>query len=242
MRLFPPPVFPSNDMEARNRNSDKFELGSLTNVVVAHDFLCPWCYVGWFHAKRLTQEFGLTLDWRGFELMPPEMEYTPSPPKPVDPDAPPAPPPAPSRFELFAVAEGITMPTPRPPFTRTHNALLGAEWARSLGDPAAFDTYNDAVYKAFWEQCADIADVDVLAALADGAGLSGAACADSVRAKRWEENITPYDDEAYRVGIRHVPSFIFNGEELLAEAPYADLARAAERFLIRAEKFTGKAG
>ena len=26
-------------------------------VTIAHDYLCPWCWVGFFQAKRLKEEF-----------------------------------------------------------------------------------------------------------------------------------------------------------------------------------------
>jgi predicted DsbA family dithiol-disulfide isomerase len=240
MRSFPPPVFPSTDQEARNYKSDKFELGSLTHIVLAHDYLCPWCWIGFLHSRRLTEEYGVTFDWRGFELVPPRMDYTPAPPKPVDPNEPPAPPKPPTRFDLFVQAEGFVMPSPRPAFTRTHNALLGAEWAFLELGPQGFDLYNEAIYRGFWEKREDIANVDVLARLAGDAGLDSSALVAAVTEQRYENNIVPYDDDAYAVGIRHVPTFLFNGEEKLAEAPYADLARATERFLVRAEKFKGK--
>jgi hypothetical protein len=65
---------------------------------------------------------------------------------------------------------------------------------------------------------------------------------DSIRADRYTENIVPFDDEAYAAGIRHVPTFIFGAEEVLAEANYTDLAHAAERFLFRLERHRGKKG
>jgi predicted DsbA family dithiol-disulfide isomerase len=233
----PPPVALTGDPDERNYKSPNFIIGSLTTITLAHDYLCPWCWIGFLHAQRLTAEFGVTFDWRGFELVPPSMAHTPAPPKPADPDAPPKPP---SRFDLFVEAEGYVMPSPRPKFTRTHHALLGAEYAHALGSQA-FDRYNEAVYRAFWERCEDISDLTVLQRLASDAGLDGSALVAAIEDGRYENQVVPFDDDAYRIGIRHVPTFFFNAEEKLAEAPYADLARATERFLVRSEKFRGKA-
>lgn len=246
----PPPIALTGDPDGRNYQSDKFEWGSLTTITLYHDMLCPWCWVGFFHAQKLTQEFSVTFDWRGAELIPPGMAYEPGPPKPApDPNAPPPPsvqalrePPTPtpaSRFDLFAEAEGIAMPSPRPPFARTHHALLGGEWANAQG-PEVFDVYNEAVYRAFWEKRANIAEVSVLGEIAASVGLDAVALQESIKSGQYENNIIPFDDDAYAMGIRHVPTFLFNAEEKLAEAPYADLARATERFLIRAEKFRAK--
>ena len=125
---------------------------------------------------------------------------------------------------------------PRPPFTRTHNALLGCEWAHTQGHDA-FDAYNEGVYRAFWQHRADIADINILRGIAENAGLDADGLQKSIESGEFENHIIPFDDTAYALGIRHVPTFLFNGEEKLAEAPYADLARATERFLLRAEKF-----
>ncbi|MES2465584.1 MAG: DsbA family protein [Armatimonadota bacterium] len=237
----PPPLELSGHSDERNYKSDHFTLGSLTSITLYHDFLCPWCWVGFLQAKRLAAEYRLAFDWRGAELMPANLPHTPAPPKPVDPGAPPPPPAAKSRFDLFVESEGFVMPTPRPPFVRTHNALLGAEWARAEG-PEAFDAYNEAVYRAYWEQGLDISDPEVLRSLADSHGLNGAALTESIRAERYAENILPFDDDAYATGIRHVPTFIFGAEEFLAEANYTDLAHAAERFLFRLERHRAKKG
>ncbi len=126
------------------------------------------------------------------------------------------------------------MPAPRPAFARSHRALLGAEFARVAG---RFDAYNETVYRAYWEEREDISEPAVLERLAARAGLDAAAFSDAVNAERFAENIVPFDDEAYATGIRHVPTFLFGAEEKMAEANYADLAHAAERFLVRAKKF-----
>ncbi len=231
MMTFPPLIAPSGDPQERNRKSDQFQLGTLTSVVLIHDYLCPWCWVGFLHARRLADEFGLVFDWRGFELIPPGMDFSAPPPRPAESDAPPRPP---GRFEQFLVEEGIEMRSPRPAFARSHRALLGAEFARAENK---FDAYNEAVYRAYWEERHDISDPAVLERLAATASLDPAAFSASVNTERFAENIVPFDDEAYALGIRHVPTFLFGAEEKLAEANYSDLAHAADRFLARAKKF-----
>jgi len=231
MRI-PPPFELTGAPQERDYTSPDFKLSSLTTITLVHDYLCPWCWIGFLHARRLQEEFGVTFDWRGAELVPPSMNYTPAPRKEPDPNEPPKPK---GRFDLFVESEGYVMPEPRPAFVSTHNALLAAEWVW-LEAQDGFERYNEAVYRAYWEQRRDIADVEVLAGIADSVGLSGAALADSVRDGRYENHVVPFDDTAYSIGIRHVPTFLFNAEELLAEAPYTDLARATERFLIRVER------
>lgn len=209
-------------------------LGALTTITIWHDFLCPWCYVALIQAEKLKAEFGVTFDWRGAELFPPALNFQPGPPKPVDPNAPPAPK---TRFDLFVEAEGIVMPTPRPHFANMHSALLASEYVtiEHGADPA--DRFIAALYRAYWERQEDIGDHAVIARVAESVGVPSDALLESVASGKYEANILGFDDDAYAAGIRHVPTFVFGGEERLAEAPYASLAHATERFLIRLEKY-----
>ena len=234
MMFPPPPVSLTGTPDERNHESPRFALGSLTTITLAHDYICPWCWVGFLHARRLKEEYGVTFDWRGFELIPPGMDLTPAPPRPADPNAAPRPP---GRFDLFLQTEGIEMPSPQPSFVRSHAALLGAEFAQAEG---CFDAYNEAVYRAYWERREDISDLAVLGKLALEAGLSDTALIEAVQSERHAENVVPFDDPAYALGIRHVPTFLFGAEEKLAEANYNDLAHATERFLFRVQRLKGK--
>ncbi|MBC8139072.1 MAG: DsbA family protein [Fibrella sp.] len=209
-------------------------LGTLTTITLWHDFLCPWCWVAWVQAEKLKAEFGVTFDWRGAELFPPALNHKPAPPKSVDPDAPPAPK---TRFDLFVEAEGIAMPTPRPHFADMHSALLASEYVAVEHSAETANAFIAAIYRAYWERQADVADRAILAQIAESVGVPASPMRESVASEQYAENILGFDDDAYAAGIRHVPTFVFGGEERLAEAPYTSLAHATERFLIRLEKY-----
>lgn len=201
------------------------------NVTIAHDYLCPWCWVAFFQAKRLREEFPqLRQVWRGFELLPEELgplpDYTP---QPKDPDAPP------SRFDLFSQTEGAPVPDGRTiGVVRTHNALEGAAYAQDKA-PERFDAYNEAVYRAFWERSEDISDLEVLGRLAEGAGLDKAEFLQAVSTKAYYDEIVRFDDDAYAADVTHVATFIFRGERC-AEAPYSTIRDLAQRYLIWYDK------
>lgn len=203
-------------------------------VTICHDYLCPWCWVGFFQAQRLREEFPqIKQVWRGYELLPEELGPLPDyKPQPKDPDAPPAPP---SRFELFSQAEDAPVPEGRTiGVIRTHNALEGAAYAQDK-EPERFNAYNEAVYRAFWEQSEDISDLDVLGRLAEGAGLDRAAFLQAVSSKAYYDKIVRFDDDAYAADVTHVPTFLFRGERC-AEAPYPIIRDLAQRYLIWYDK------
>lgn len=200
-------------------------------VTIAHDYLCPWCWVGFIQAGRLREEYPqIKQVWRGFELLPEELGPLPDfKPQPPDPDAPP------SRFELFSRAEGAPVPAGRTiSVVRTHSALEGAAYAQDKA-PEHFGAYNEAVYRAFWEHSEDISDLEVLGRLAEGAGLDRAAFLQAVSSKAYYDEIVRFDDDAYAADVTHVPTFLFRGERC-AEAPYSAIRDLAQRYLIWYDK------
>jgi predicted DsbA family dithiol-disulfide isomerase len=204
---------------------------SKLTVIVAHDYICPWCWVGYFQAKRLEAEFPqITLDWRGYELLPEgRFEAPVFTPREPDPERPL------NRFELHAQSEGVPYNAYRPiGFVFSHNALEGAEYAKAQGK-LQFDHYNEGVYRAFWEQSKDISDVQVLANIASNSGLNRDDFVSALHEKRFNDLIVPFDDEAYADDITHVPTFKFRGERA-AEAPYAIIRNLTERFLTWYDK------
>jgi predicted DsbA family dithiol-disulfide isomerase len=199
-------------------------------VTVAHDYLCPWCWVGFFQAQKLQQEFPqIRLDWVGYELLPEELGPLPEyKPRPRDPSRPR------DRFETFAAAEGVPLHERTIGVVRTHNPLEGAEYVKEKA-PERFDAYNEAVYRAYWERSEDISDLDVLGAIARDAGLDRADFVAAVSAKAYYDKIVRFDDDAYARDVTHVPTFLFRGERC-AEAPYDTIRDLARRFLIWYDK------
>ena len=200
-------------------------------VTLCHDYLCPWCWVGFFQAKKLREEFPqIRQEWSGFELLPEELGPLPDfQPPPKDPSAPP------SRFELFSQAEGAPVPEGRTiGIVRTHFALEGAAYVQDK-EPERFDAYNEAVYRAFWERSEDISDLDLLGRLAEGAGVDKSQFLQAVSTKAYYDQIVRFDDNAYAADVTHVPTFIFRGERC-AEAPYSTIRDLAQRYLIWNDK------
>ena len=195
-------------------------------VIIAHDYLCPWCWIGLFQAKRLKEEFPeIEQDWRGFELLPESLGPLPEyKPRQRDPNAPP------SRLQVLAALDGIPIPENRTiGVVRTRLALLGAEYVKE-NVPELFDAYNEGVYRAFWEHSRDISRGEVLRDIAAKSGVDGGALLDSILAGRYADRIVEFDDDARAADITHVPSFVFRGERC-AEAPYSCIRGMAERFI-----------
>lgn len=196
----------------------------MPELIVAHDYICPWCWVAWQQAKWFKAEFpSISLVWKGFELLPEGMEYNPPPP---DPDAE-RKPPTPSRLELLLIADGLTLPEKKRPFSRSRLALEGAEFAFEYWKA---DAYHEAVYHSYWEEDQDIADREVLREFARRAGLNIQSFDQAIDDRRYRERVIEFDEPAYRAGIWNVPTWEFP-ERWIAEQPYKVVTEYADRFV-----------
>lgn len=192
-------------------------------IPVAHDFICPWCWVGFLQAKRLKEEFGAEIDWLGYELFPDELEWPdwkagdpPPPNKPI----------VPTRFELMLAAERMTMPgAERPQKMRTHNAHEAIEFAKTEG---VADALIEALYRAYWQQGVEINNPAVLRTLAEGIVKDLDGLSEAIATRKFKENIVGFDDPAYALGVYNVPTFFIDGGRY-AEQPYTALVAAVPK-------------
>lgn len=188
-------------------------------IPVAHDYICPWCWIALIQTQRLEEELGVSFDWTGYELMPENLPWG-TPAAPVEPD--PRRAPTPTRMELAYAASGMQPPTVvRPKQMRSHNALEAAEHAKAQG---VFDVFNDRMYRALWEDGREISSLDVIRELGSDL-MDGDELVRAVEEKRYNDKIVPFDDQAYAAGIFNVPTFTIDGKKY-AEQPYAILERA----------------
>lgn len=195
-------------------------------VIIAHDYLCPWCWIGFFHAKLLKEEFPqIKQVWKGYELLSeslgPLPEYKRREP---DPNAPK------SRLEQLSELDNIPLIRNRTiGAVRTKSSLMGAEYFQDR-HPELFDKYNEAVYRSFWQHSEDISDLDILTKIAGEAGADPSDFLQAIASNRYAQCVVEFNNGAYADDVTHVPSFIFRGERC-AEAPYHTIREMALRFL-----------
>lgn len=194
-------------------------------IAIAHDFLCPWCWVGLLQARRLQREHGVEIEWRGYELFPEGMDYpaaTPEAPRPRNK------PETPSRLDFLCAVEGMTMPdVKRPRGIKMTLPHLACVYARTES-PETEDALVEAFYRAYWERGESIDRIEVVEAVANGIIRDLAAMRRCIDRRCGMDEIVPFDDPAYATGVYNVPTF-FIGDERLAEQPYKKLVEALER-------------
>lgn len=189
------------------------------NIPLAHDFVCPWCWVAVFQVEKLKREFDVEIDWLGYELWPKELERPIYDPPRVIPNKPVIP----SRLDLMLALEHVEVPNvERPKGMSSHRALLAAEYAKShnRGEPFILE-----LYRAFWERGEFLDEVEFLMLTGERFDLDPHDMRRSIESEELADRIVGFDAPAYKSGIFNVPTFIIAGQRY-AEQPYLVLQRA----------------
>ncbi len=200
-------------------------------IPVAHDFICPWCWIGYSQAQRLRLEFDIEIEWRGYELWPIELAWPEPNSKPDAPNKPVVVRPAlPSKLELALVAEGLP-PTSeeRPKRMRSNNAHQAVEFAKTLG---LEEIMISKMYRAYWMRGEEINHIEVIRKLSESFIPNIEEMEIAIERVAFADKVVHFDKPSYDLGIYNVPTF-WIGEELVAEQPYKVLRDKIALFLAK---------
>ncbi len=183
-------------------------------VDIVSDPVCPWCYVG---LKAFFQTRDMMAD--EFQLLPRVRAYQLNPDTPLEgvdrvayyakkfPDEE-------QRAQMIhalkaaALGAGFTFDPLKP--THLPNTLKAHQLIRLAHFDGAQERLALKLYSAFWDDCADIGDVETLVKIADAAGLD----ADNARRDLSDEKSAAEvkaEAEAFRqAGVTGVPTYIVN--------------------------------
>lgn len=146
----------------------------------------------------------MTINWRAFELRPEPVEM-------LDPNG---------EYltrawydHVYPLAARIGLPMKRPPIQpRSRLAHEAAKWSGSMG---RLTEYNLALFRAFFQFGRDIGDKNVLQELAGDLNLDRDDLAAALDNRSFTAAVLADEEEARRLGIRAVPSFVA-GNRILA--------------------------
>ncbi len=178
-------------------------------VVVFSDFICPFCYIGLSTARRVAAELDVELECRGYEIHP-------------------AWPAEGISARAFCARQGISSSQwrdtwehirrlasraglalkPRTMMSNSRLALQAAEFARERDAQRSFE---ERVFRAYFEQGADIGDVQVLAALGEEAGVKAPELGAALASEQYREKLADNAATARCYGVTGVPAFLVRG-------------------------------
>src|ERR1700679_459547 len=120
-----------------------------------------------------------------------------------------------ARMKGLMDAEGL-------PYTAremTYNSRLAQElgkWAEHEGNAAI----HDALYRAYFVDGTNLADVDALVAIAEGAGLPGAEARRVLEQRTFRAAVDADWARARAIGVTGVPTFVAGGRGAVGAQPY----------------------
>jgi predicted DsbA family dithiol-disulfide isomerase len=195
-------------------------MNSTPVVEVFFDYICPWCYLGTVRTNRLQQEYGVQLRWSVF---------------PLHPETPPE---GRELAELFAGREAMIRDMqarllqvaaaedlPLTERSRTYNSRLAQELGKWAEQQGRGDQFRHAVYRAYFVDGVNIAQVEELVRIATAVGLP----ADEARIVLMERSFASAVEadwqRAMDLRITAVPTHLCGGKRLSGFAAYDDFVR-----------------
>jgi predicted DsbA family dithiol-disulfide isomerase len=104
--------------------------------------------------------------------------------------------------------------------THTYNSRLAQElgkWADTQPGGAAI---HDLLYRAYFVDARNIADIDLLAGIAERAGLAPGAARDVLLERRFKEAVDEDWARSRALGVTGVPTFVAVGYGVVGAQPY----------------------
>jgi predicted DsbA family dithiol-disulfide isomerase len=184
------------------------------------DFICPFCYIGFETVRRLKPEFGLTIEWKGFQIHPEwptagmaATEY----PRGMDSET--------RRMmwaRIAALGETVGLEMQSPEYlANSRLALQAAEFARERGKAEIFE---ERVFQAYFKENLNIGIQGVIAELATEVGLDRDELTLALEANHYESRLRDNALAARERGVDGVPTF-FVGDYPLVGAQSEQVMR-----------------
>ena len=120
--------------------------------------------------------------------------------------------------------------------THTYNSRLAQELGKWADTGERGPAFHDAMFRAYFVDGENIADVDTLVRIAEGAGLSGSEARAVLEERRFEAEVDADWNRARGFGISGVPTFVADGRGVVGAQPYEVLERLLKEAGARARE------
>jgi predicted DsbA family dithiol-disulfide isomerase len=203
-------------------------------ITVYSDYVCPFCYLGRRSLEEYqeTRERELDIDWHPFDLRiqkrgpDDEIDHSVDDGKDetyfeqvrqnvarlkdkYDAD---------EMLELDGLPENVD----------SRDAQVASFYVQTEY-PDRWLAFDEAIFETLWIEGRDIGDVDVLADVAEDAGLDGNEIRTAVATEELRERLREQFTEAQQDGVTGVPTFVYDGYAARGAVPPEQLERLVER-------------
>ncbi|MBQ6775656.1 MAG: DsbA family oxidoreductase [Synergistaceae bacterium] len=191
-------------------------------IIYWSDYACPYCYIGEARLKKALQglDIPVELEMKSFQL-----DITA--PKKSNGDTQ-------TRFAnkygiSFAQAgvqievisrmgrsEGLDFKYATTLFTNTMDAHRLTKLAQSKNDPALTERVIENLFKAYFSDNRELADLEILQEIGEKSGLNSLEVKNLLASKQFEEDVKKDELEAFERGIHGVPFYIINDKHTIS--------------------------
>jgi predicted DsbA family dithiol-disulfide isomerase len=183
-------------------------------MVVFSDYICPFCYIGYYRVEQLKRNYDLEVEWRPFEIHPETpkggtaLSNLPFPKEYLEMMR--------ANIKKLADDVGVTFKlTDKLPNSRL--ALYFSEFARKKG---RFDEFHKLVFDAYWKNGEDIGNLDLLLKIAESLGFKGKEILEYINSIEPFEELKRSLSDLRKFGINGVPTFIIGDKIIVGAQPY----------------------
>lgn len=113
--------------------------------------------------------------------------------------------------------------------THTYNSRLAQELGKWADTQPGGDKLHDALYRAYFVDTKNIGDPEVLVALAESVGLSGAEARAVIAERRFKSEVDADWMKSRAYGVTGVPTFVAGGYGVVGAQPYEALAQLLDK-------------
>jgi predicted DsbA family dithiol-disulfide isomerase len=214
-------------------------VAACVDIDVYSDVVCPWCYIGKRRLETALEQYDgdVKITYRPFQLDP----STPTDGRPLsdwlNPKFG-----GPARVRQMtahtasvAAADGITMDFDQAIIANTFTAHRLIWFAGQHGRNAEV---AEALHKAHFTDGLDIGSLSVLTDAAVSAGLDAEAVRAFLESSEGSDEVTAEINDAHRLGISSVPTFVFAGKYAVSGAQDPEVLLQTLREVARRESAT----
>ncbi|MPZ49302.1 MAG: thioredoxin domain-containing protein [Dehalococcoidia bacterium] len=187
------------------------------SIMIVSDFVCPWCYIGLMEIEKLSQEYDFEVKLAPY-LLRPETPPEGITPRHVVPEGAP-----PTATEERAEKLGIKFTRGRKWSSNSHLALQASAFAYDYGDQWRF---HRAMFKAYFEDLADIGQIDTVVTVGESIGMDASALRQALEEGRYREHVDEGIAWTRGIGVTAIPTFIINQEYGLVGAQEIEAFRS----------------
>lgn len=182
---------------------------------VFSDYVCPWCYLGDNRVKKLKENYDINVKLVHFPLHPetPQegrtlMDLFSSGPEEIQIKN--------MRMHGLMEAEGL----PFKDRSHTYNSRLAQEVGAWADTQPGGENIHDKFYKAYFVDCRNIGDIDVILDVVKSVGLDETAAKAVIDDRSFKDAVDADWAKSHSYGVTGVPTFVSEGQGVVGAQPY----------------------